>query len=36
MFIWRVGAEEKLMMQQFPNEYPQYKRNTRALIPYVW
>jgi len=36
MFVWRVGAEEKLMMQQFPDEYPQYRQHTWALIPYVW
>jgi protein-S-isoprenylcysteine O-methyltransferase Ste14 len=22
LFLWRVGAEDKLMAQQFPNEYP--------------
>jgi protein-S-isoprenylcysteine O-methyltransferase len=36
MFIWRVGAEERLMLQQFPDAYPEYKRHTRALIPHVW
>jgi hypothetical protein len=29
---WWVG----LMMQQFPNEYPAYKKRTEALIPLVW
>jgi protein-S-isoprenylcysteine O-methyltransferase len=36
LFLWRVGAEDKLMAQQFPNEYPDYKRRTKALIPFVW
>jgi protein-S-isoprenylcysteine O-methyltransferase Ste14 len=36
LFLWRVGAEDKLMAQQFPNEYPDYKRRTNALIPFVW
>jgi protein-S-isoprenylcysteine O-methyltransferase Ste14 len=36
LFLWRVGAEDKLMAQQFPNEYPDYKRGTKALIPFVW
>jgi protein-S-isoprenylcysteine O-methyltransferase Ste14 len=36
MFVWRVRAEEKLMMQQFPDAYPDYKRRSWALIPYVW
>ena len=36
IFLWRVGAEDKLMAQQFPNEYPDYKKRTKALIPFVW
>ena len=36
IFIRRVGAEDKLMAQQFPNEYPDYKKRTKALIPFVW
>jgi protein-S-isoprenylcysteine O-methyltransferase Ste14 len=36
LFLWRVGAEGKLMGQQFPNEYPDYKKRTWALIPFAW
>jgi protein-S-isoprenylcysteine O-methyltransferase Ste14 len=36
LFIWRTGAEDKLMAQQFPNEFPAYKRMTKKLIPFVW
>src|SRR5207302_11327808 len=36
IFLWRVGAEDALMPRQFPNEYPAYKRRTKALIPFVW
>ena len=36
LFLWRVAAEDKLMEQQFPNEYPDYKKRTKALIPFVW
>lgn len=36
LFIWRVGAEDKLMTQLFPNEYPDYMKRTKALIPLVW
>lgn len=32
----RVHTEEKFMMQQFPNQYPDYKKRTRALIPFVF
>ena len=28
IFLWRVGAEDKLMAKQFPNEYPDYKKRT--------
>ena len=36
LFLWRVVAEDKLMAQQFPSEYPDYKKRTKALIPFVW
>jgi protein-S-isoprenylcysteine O-methyltransferase Ste14 len=36
LFLWRVGAEDQLMEQQFPSAYPEYKRRTKALIPFVW
>jgi protein-S-isoprenylcysteine O-methyltransferase Ste14 len=34
--IFSARTEERLMMQQFPNEYPEYKKKTKALIPFVW
>ena len=36
LFLWRVGAEDKLMAEQFPNEYLEYKKRTKALIPFIW
>ncbi|MGA7720574.1 MAG: isoprenylcysteine carboxylmethyltransferase family protein [Ignavibacteriaceae bacterium] len=36
IFFWRVGAEDRLLEQQFPDEYPEYKKRTKALIPFVW
>jgi protein-S-isoprenylcysteine O-methyltransferase Ste14 len=36
IFLWRVGAEDKLMTAQFPTQYPEYMQHTRALIPFVW
>ncbi len=36
IFLRRVGAEDRLMEQQFPNEYPEYKKRTKAVIPFVW
>lgn len=32
----RIRAEEALMTQQFPNEYPQYMKRTKRIIPWIW
>jgi protein-S-isoprenylcysteine O-methyltransferase Ste14 len=29
-------AEEKILIPQFPDVYPQYMRDVKALIPFVW
>jgi protein-S-isoprenylcysteine O-methyltransferase Ste14 len=36
MFIWRVKVEEEFMTQTFPSQYPEYKKRTKALVPFVW
>ena len=36
MFISRIHLEEKFMEETFPNEYPEYKKHTKALIPLIW
>jgi protein-S-isoprenylcysteine O-methyltransferase Ste14 len=36
LFLWRVSAEDALMTRQFPREFPDYKKRTYALIPFVW
>jgi protein-S-isoprenylcysteine O-methyltransferase Ste14 len=36
LFALRVGAEEKMMAQQFGNEYATYTARTKRLIPRVW
>ena len=36
IFLWRVGAEDKLMEQLFSDNFPDYKKRTKALIPFVW
>ena len=36
LFIWRVGAEDKLLATQFPRDFPAYKARTWALIPFVY
>jgi protein-S-isoprenylcysteine O-methyltransferase Ste14 len=32
---WKMSQEEKLMLQAFPSEYPEYRRRVKALIPGV-
>jgi len=29
-------GEEKILIPQFPESYPQYKREVKSLIPFVW
>jgi protein-S-isoprenylcysteine O-methyltransferase len=36
VFINRVFVEERLMLKQFPDKYPEYRKKTKALIPFVW
>ena len=36
LFALRVGAEERMMAQQFGNEYATYTARTKRLIPHVW
>ena len=28
IFLWRVGAEDKLMTREFPTQYPGYMQHT--------
>lgn len=34
-FIYSARTEEKMMLQQFPDEYRVYKKKTKILIPFV-
>jgi protein-S-isoprenylcysteine O-methyltransferase Ste14 len=36
LFSFRVGAEERMMAQQFGNEYAAYTARTKRLLPRVW
>ncbi len=33
VFAAKIGQEEKLMLQTFPEAYPRYRRRVKALIP---
>ena len=35
-FVYSAKTEERLMAEQFPTEYPEYKRRSKRLIPFVW
>lgn len=35
-YISRMGKEEKIMLELFPDEYPSYKKRTKALLPFLW
>lgn len=35
-FIYRIKVEEKALIQQFGNEYLEYKKSTKGLIPFVY
>lgn len=34
-FLYSAKQEEKLMMRQFPDTYPDYKKRTKMIIPFV-
>jgi protein-S-isoprenylcysteine O-methyltransferase Ste14 len=35
--LWiKLGEEERLMMRQFPDEYPAYRRRVKRLVPFIW
>jgi protein-S-isoprenylcysteine O-methyltransferase Ste14 len=35
-FILRIGKEEKIMLELFPDAYPAYQMRTKKLIPWLW
>jgi protein-S-isoprenylcysteine O-methyltransferase Ste14 len=35
-FIYSATQEEKLMLSEFPEEYPAYKARTKMLIPFIF
>jgi protein-S-isoprenylcysteine O-methyltransferase Ste14 len=36
VFLMRIPIEEGYMIQLFPDQYPEYKKRTKALIPFMW
>jgi protein-S-isoprenylcysteine O-methyltransferase Ste14 len=35
-FLYRITIEEKVLLLNFKQEYPDYKKKTKKLIPYVY
>ncbi|MGC1420544.1 MAG: isoprenylcysteine carboxylmethyltransferase family protein [Acidimicrobiales bacterium] len=35
MLVFKIRLEEKLMTESFPDEYPQYRRRVKAVVPYI-
>lgn len=35
-FLWRIRIEEQVLADAFPAQYPEYARQTKRLIPFVW
>ena len=35
VFFWKIMAEEKVLLEEFGDEYTQYKKEVPALIPFV-
>lgn len=35
-FLWRMRIEERVLAEAFPTQYPEYARQTKRLIPFVW
>jgi protein-S-isoprenylcysteine O-methyltransferase Ste14 len=36
LFALRIGAEERMMREEFPQEYDAYAARTKRLIPGIW
>ncbi len=36
MFALRIDKEEKIMLELFPRQYPEYQKHTKRLVPFVW
>jgi protein-S-isoprenylcysteine O-methyltransferase Ste14 len=35
-FVVRIPMEEEIMSAQFPDVYPEYKKQVKTFIPFVW
>ena len=35
-FVLRMNKEEKIMLALFPEQYPEYQKHTKRLVPFLW
>jgi protein-S-isoprenylcysteine O-methyltransferase Ste14 len=35
-FLYSATVEERYMTEQFPDNYPVYKRSTKMLVPFIF
>jgi len=35
-FVWSAKVEERIMTEQFPDQYLEYKKKTKMLIPFIF
>jgi protein-S-isoprenylcysteine O-methyltransferase Ste14 len=35
VFTFKMRAEERLMTEAFPDQYPEYRERVKAIIPFV-
>jgi protein-S-isoprenylcysteine O-methyltransferase Ste14 len=35
-FALRMNKEEKIMLELFPDQYSEYQKHTKRLVPFVW
>ncbi len=36
LILYRLGIEERMLIEKFGDEYRQYKRKTKKLIPFIY
>jgi protein-S-isoprenylcysteine O-methyltransferase Ste14 len=36
LFALRIGAEERMMLETFGDEYAAYRARTKLLVPGIW
>jgi protein-S-isoprenylcysteine O-methyltransferase Ste14 len=35
-FVYSATVEERYLTEQFPNSYPEYRRSTKMLVPFIF